>query len=1433
MRPSPRVNRIRPMSAMLPLTKPTRSDKASNLLAAARALAPVLARSRALDRKLVASMMTMCFGLSDTEGGWIWKDAYDASEAALVLQVRRLSQQFSRLEDAPGDVLTLAAAQTATCLTQTKRSDEQVELDQFSTPLELASACILAAQIRTGDKVLEPSAGTGLIAVIAEACGAELTLNELATTRAEILENLFAGRAVTRHDGAHLHDMLAEAGSFDAVVMNPPFKALRTHLLSAARCLADGGRMAAIVPVSLFDDNTILARLETVGTIVAMIAFPRNAYARHGTGVETGLIVVDRTAAGPRPAALFTGDLAELANTVVSLPQRASAKPRLFRTLNQASVLNRGTRQGVSQSARSALFNTVRVVDYQTKPWGGLAHDVGVFQSYDVGRISSDLFPRHPAALVESSAMGTTAPPAPSYRPVLPTATLEKNYISLEQFEIAVYAGEAHSEMLPGYWKVDEKEPHRATIVAQDTPGAVRFRKGFFVGDGTGVGKGTSAATVLADNFAQGRRKAVWFSRNESLLEDARRDWTAIGGSINDIVPQSRWNLGEEISGEFCLFSTYATLRQAARGSKKSRLQQIVDFLGPDFDGLIIFDEAHAMANAAGGGEGARGPKKASLQGQAGLALQNLLPNARVLLVSATGATEPGNLAYAVRLGLWGGPDAPFPTRDAFLEAAEAGGISLVELVARDLKSAGLYLARSISMAGVEIDPLHHELTPSDIEIWDAWAKAFEIIHGNMEEALKATGVLNGEGGTVSGAQLSAARSAFASTSQRFFGALLSGIKAPTIIKAIREHLAANEACVVQLVSTNEAALERRLEEVGPGAWNDLNIDLTPRDAVFGYLERSFPTGANTEVKNEKGEVSLVPLLDAHGNRVQSQEALALREAMMLDLACLPAVPGVLDAIIHAFGADAVAEVTGRSKRVLMKNGRQVLERRSTSSNRAETDAFQSGRKKILVFSDAGGTGRSYHADSKCGNQLPRVHMLAEGGWRPDNAIQGLGRTNRTNQVQPPLFRPVSTQLPGERRFLSTICRRLDSMGALTRGERRSASNGLFRPEDNLETAWARRAQLALFSALRAGNVEGMTIDEFERKSALTLRDESGVMLPTESMPALHTFLNRVLAMTVGDQEALFAAFDAIHTGILEKAKADGTLDLGMEDLRPEELEVVGEEIIRTDPATGAQTKLTTFVAKTRRKILSSSDALDLKDKYRAGSVSLMINQKTGNAGLIVHGRTMIDDHDRLHEAVQIIQPTSNRLSDVERFKESAWEPCPENLWRSTWDQKVLATDPWETETINLVSGLVLPIWKLLPTRRGNIQVRRVCADDGRRWLGLLLHPAEAMQLRHVLGVAGSETFTPEQVVSLVLEQGRDVELAGGYWLRRRKVMDRFRIELDNAVTERSTFLPIGIVYEIIAYKTRPYVPLSRPEVLEKLLATFPVQGVDSFQEAA
>ena len=176
--------------------------------------------------------------------------------------------------------------------------------------------------------------------------------------------------------------------------------------------------------------------------------------------------------------------------------------------------------------------------------------------------------------------------------------------------------------------------------------------------------------------------------------------------------------------------------------------------------------------------------------------------------------------------------------------------------------------------------------------------------------------------------------------------------------------------------------------------------------------------------------------------------------------------------------------------------------------------------KRILIFSDAGGTGRSYHADLGAKNQRLRVHYLLEPGWKADNAIQGLGRTNRTNQAQPPLFRPVATNVKGEKRFLSTIARRLDTLGAITKGQRETGGQNMFRAEDNLESPYARAALRQFFYKLRAGKIEACSYARFQEMTGLTLDEADGTM--KENLPPIQQFLNRCLALRIDMQDAIF-----------------------------------------------------------------------------------------------------------------------------------------------------------------------------------------------------------------------------------------------------------------------------------------------------------------------
>jgi len=527
------------------------------------------------------------------------------------------------------------------------------------------------------------------------------------------------------------------------------------------------------------------------------------------------------------------------------------------------------------------------------------------------------------------------------------------------------------------------------------------------------------------------------------------------------VTPLSRYRQGTPIRlAEGILFTTYATLRSQERAGKASRVSQIVEWLGQDFDGVIVFDEAHAMANAAGG-KGERGDVAASQQGRAGLRLQHALPNARILYVSATGATTVQNLAYAQRLGLWGGEDFPFASRADFVSAIEEGGVAAMEVLARDLKALGLYAARSLSFDGVEYDLLEHRLSAEQVRIYDAYAAAFQIIHSHLDAALEASGVTSSAHGTLNAQARSAARSAFESVKQRFFNHLITAMQTPSTIASIESDLEAGHAAVVQIVSTGEALQERRLAEIPTDQWDDVRLDITPREYVLSYLDHSFPVQLYEPYTDSEGNLASRPVFDPDGNPVLNRDACHRRDQMIERLAALPPVPGALDQIVQHFGSDAVAEVTGRSRRIVPRTGnygsvRFAVENRPASANIAETHAFMDDAKRILVFSEAGGTGRSYHADLGAKNQRRRIHYLLEAGWKADAAIQGFGRTNRTNQKQPPLFRPVSTDVKAQKRFISTIARRLDSLGAITRGQRQTGGQNMFRPEDNLESTQGR-----------------------------------------------------------------------------------------------------------------------------------------------------------------------------------------------------------------------------------------------------------------------------------------------------------------------------------------------------------------------------------------
>ena len=1417
---------------------------ATDLKTVAETLSTQLDNNQTLEPRVVHDLMDQHTGTNT----WTWREAYDACEAATQLFLKRWLKAMQEHATTGSDTEQVANSKMLTMIqnlegmlpSQSWRSEEQNALQQFSTPLPYAWLVGLAARLTDKSVVLEPSAGTGALAMQAYIAGATLHLNEIAPRRADILAWLFADSAITNHHGAYIHAQMHKTIAPDTILMNPPFSAdvnKRTsrsmdetvkHFHSAFHLLEEGGR-AVIITGGNMTAKRLIKGLDNANPRLSAVVDGR-IFQRQGTNFATALHVIDKS---PDTNALekhevdsMTGLLSVIQehcperSIVSESPEPAPTSPAAESSQGSAVVTDLFTGEEVSTpnlasttSLSTISASPVEPLSYEENPTPPInsKQTSAVFQAWQPGAIHIPQASPHPSTLAESIAMTSIRPPMPSYKPQLPTALITEGVLSAAQLETVVHAGEAHEVILPQHFYLDKDKGDDMLFKCEEEDEGFQLRKGYFLGDGTGAGKGRQVAGIILDNWHQQRRKAVWFSKSDKLIEDARRDWGAVGGNPSQIVPLSKYKQGTKIAlSEGIIFATYATLRSGERQGKASRLDQLVQWLGDDFDGCLIFDEAHALGNAAGGEKTVLGTKKPSQQGKAGLGIQNRLPDARVVYVSATGASSINSLAYANRLGLWSQPEIPFVDRVAFVKAMTEGGVAAAEIVARDLKAMGLYTARSLSYEGVEVDILNTPLNEQQHQIYDKWAGAFQVIHKNLEAALESTGIVSDEGETRNKNAKAAARSAFESSKQRFFCHLLTGMKCPMLFKAIDADLEAGHSVVIQIVSTGEAVMERCLERIHPSEWDDLSVDITPRDTVLDYLENAFPVQMQVEYEDEEGNILSKPMFNEDGKPVFDPLALEARDKMIKKLATLPPIPSALDQLIWHYGKDKIAEITGRGRRIVRhEDGRLAVEKRSASAGLTEAVSFMDDEKQILVFSEAGGTGRSYHADATVKNQRRRIHYLLEPGWRADNAIQGLGRSNRTGQVIPPVFRPVSTDVKGEIRFIATIARRLDTLGAITRGQRASVNQGLFREEDNLESPYARAALKHFYQDLYRGNLESIEIKEFEDITGLNLVYEGQLR---EELPPMHTFLNRLLALPIATQNALFGELEARISSRIEIAIQNGTYELGVETITAEHLTLSEVEEIE------GGLKLCTIEAKDRIIAKSFEDLKAIAEK--ATAPKWCQNERSKKVALVVGTTSLFTEDGGVTPRHELIRPDKRERMTHGQFEESNWQKVSLKTFKALWEQECEDMPEFYTSTIRLVTGILLPVWDKLPKEAP--RVRRLTTDSGEILLGRQLNEAQLNDFRKSMGLDIVQP-EPDELFDRLMDGGDPVSLIDDFRLVSRKVYGAPKIELLGDIHEEEDRLKdMRCVVEWQRYQMRVFIP--DIACLKAVLQAWPVE---------
>lgn len=154
----------------------------------------------------------------------------------------------------------------------------------FPTPAGIAAQMIEAADIQAGHRVLEPSAGTGVLGEAARVAGGVTTLVEVAYALADRLR--------LRFDDVRQADFLTcngDLGKFDRVVMNPPFSNgddIR-HILHARTFLKPGGRLVALCANGPRQQEKLRPLASSWEDL------PEGSFKEAGTGVRVALLTID------------------------------------------------------------------------------------------------------------------------------------------------------------------------------------------------------------------------------------------------------------------------------------------------------------------------------------------------------------------------------------------------------------------------------------------------------------------------------------------------------------------------------------------------------------------------------------------------------------------------------------------------------------------------------------------------------------------------------------------------------------------------------------------------------------------------------------------------------------------------------------------------------------------------------------------------------------------------------------------------------------------------------------------------------------------------------------------------------------------------------------------------------------------------------------
>lgn len=927
--------------------------------------------------------------------------------------------------------------------------------------------------------------------------------------------------------------------------------------------------------------------------------------------------------------------------------------------------------------------------------------------------------PKSQSLIVEPSALASIPQPPIKSKPDIPDSIPKGGVLQAHQYEAVCRAVDSQNKTLP-----DGR------------------RQGFFVGDGTGAGKTRIIAGVMLDavNRNLGKGKALIISKNKELYDGALGDFEPFGISnrLFDLT-DPKWKTRLEKNSRGIAFVTYPSLAQnyagtdgegnvrsaGKRGKTLNRYEEIVKWLGKDFDGVIALDEAHSAAKDDGT------TAQQAKRSQAVIDLQNALPNARVLYLTATAAYDAKDLRFLTRMGLWG-EGTGFSTFSSFADAVNRGGLSMMEILTQGMKAAGKYCSRSISFKGVNCKRVVANVTPEQKQTYADYSSVLSRIH---DVAMSLEGV--------TGAPRKYLSSQYFGRALDLFNSLITSMKVGKAIELGRQAIAEGKSPVFQLISTNDSAKDAKKTAVPTRKEYDMlgniirevpvedagEVDANVKDRIVNYLR-----GGGFPVREYLG---------MQGGHMQwgdvNPQAVALRDEMIALVNTLPDVGNPIDEIVKAFKDVGISRITGKSN----KN--------------TEAAAFNNGDNLALVFSGAGGTGASYHADKRFKNQRQRVQIPIEFGWEPDKFLQALGRSHRNNQVVPPEFVLLTTDIAGEMRFMSTIANRVASMGAIVGGDRNS-SGQVVSSGDSVQNKYGSDAINDVKRKLGAGRRIGEMYADEVLDAMFINPDKLDNIKPSQ-------FLGRLQFLPVDEQSAIYGEIASQMERAIAKAKADGTFDDGIRKIDAKRVVVQSRESMSTGENEGQNRDLLTVSewydspridhAAVEARV-PEGQRIEYVRNRRSGKLYALISRSDGAfARLAPNG------------SYETVQPLERGNYETVIDKDAA---------RKAWDDEYAAL-PAEVEYVrHYMSGDLIPVWDKIGVE-GLIRVYRATPTGGRPFVGLQISEPQLPVTLYSFGKKDeARRFFKENGYRLAAREGANIGIGAKDDLGRQPYFKRAKI---------------------------------------------------------